>query len=356
MAIRTRKDGFSWSELKTLIPASLDAGVATVVFGSPGLGKSALACALADKYKLPLVDIRLAQQEPGDLAGVYFPDKDRERLQLLPPGWVQDLVESPAFLFLDEINAAVSPLHQSVAYQMVLERRLGPYVFHPETVILAAGNLEEDDALTTPLSSALSNRFAQYRMRVDSDGWLDWARSEGVHTSIIAYVARHGSGVLYDRKPGEAAFPSPRSWSMASRVMERLPKQHARHGVAACVGQPAASKSMQFLKLYRRVSPEKILGKGHQLDFTQGKQAEASFVHAAVYSVADWLNHEGDLDDNQLSHVTRFLRSPGLDPEYCMLFLRQIAPRKDILRRLRVQPEFRKLASELVDLHAYLAQ
>ena len=87
MAIRTRKDGFSWSELKTLIPASLDAGVATVVFGSPGLGKSALACALADEYKLPLVDIRLAQQEPGDLAGVYFPDKDRERLQLLPPGW-----------------------------------------------------------------------------------------------------------------------------------------------------------------------------------------------------------------------------------------------------------------------------
>ena len=61
-------------------------------------------------------------------------------------------------------------------------------------------------------------------------------------------------------------------------------------------------------------------------------------------------------DRNQLSHVTRFLRRPGLDPEYCMLFLRQIAPRKDILRRLRVQPEFRKLASELVDLHAYLAQ
>ena len=356
MAIRTRKDGYSWTELKTLIPASLDAGVATVVYGSPGLGKSALAQALASQYGLPLVDIRLAQQEPGDLAGVYFPDQDRQRLQLLPPTWVHELVRRPAFLFLDEINAAVSPLHQSVAYQMVLERRLGPFAFHPDTVILAAGNLEEDDALTTPLSSALSNRFAQYRMRVDSESWLEWATGAGIQPSIIAYVARHGAAVLYDRKPGEAAFPSPRSWSMASRVMVGLPKQHTRHGVAACVGQPAASKYMQFLKLYRRVRPEKILGQGHLLDFTQGKQSEQSFIHAAVYSVADWLNHEGRLTDEQLKHVTAFLRSPGLDPEYWMLFLRQIKPRQDLIQRLRGQPEFRKLACEVVDLHAYLAQ
>ena len=61
------------------------------------------------------MDIRLAQQEPADLAGVYFPNEERNCLDLLPPNWVRDLVDGPAFLFLDEINAAVSQLHQAVA-------------------------------------------------------------------------------------------------------------------------------------------------------------------------------------------------------------------------------------------------
>ena len=353
---RAHKTGRSWPELMNLVPAALDAGVSTLILGHPGLGKSALAQALARRYDLPLVDIRLAQQEPADLAGVYFPSTARDRLELLPPGWVRDLVDRPAFLFLDEINAAVSQLHQAVAYQMVLERRLGPYAFHPDTVVLAAGNLEEDEALASPLSSALANRFAHFTMRVDAEAWLLWARSHEIHPSLIAYVARHGASVLYDRPSGATAYPSPRSWAMASRVMARLPKSLMKQGITACVGASAAAGFMQFLRLYDRIQPKKLLCQGHALDFTKGSQAEPSFVHAAVYSVADWLRNEGELEDAHLPNVTAFLRSKGLDPEYWLLFLRQIRGRQDLLRRLKLQPEFRELASGLVDLHAGLYQ
>jgi MoxR-like ATPase len=52
-----------------LVPAALEAGVSTLILGHPGLGKSAFAAILAERYDLPLVDIRLAQQEPADLGG-----------------------------------------------------------------------------------------------------------------------------------------------------------------------------------------------------------------------------------------------------------------------------------------------
>jgi hypothetical protein len=346
--------GHSWPELMNLVPAALEAGVSTLILGHPGLGKSAFAAILAERYDLPLVDIRLAQQEPADLAGVYFPNKERNCLDLLPPNWVRDLVERPAFLFLDEINAAVSQLHQAVAYQMVLERRLGPFAFHPGTMVLAAGNLEEDAALASPLSSALANRFAHFRMRVDAEAWLDWAADNAIDPSLIAYVARHGAEVLYDRSAGATAFPSPRSWEMASRVIAGLPKKLTKHGLSACVGAPAASKFMQFMRLYNRIHPKKLICDGHTIDFSSGKQAEPSFVHAAVYSVADWLRNEAELKDSQLPNVTAFLRSKGLDPEYWLLFLRQIKSRRDLLARLKMRPEFRELAAGMVDLHAGL--
>ena len=354
---RNRADkGYSWTELTELLPAALQAGISSLVLGHPGLGKSALAAKLAEDFGLPLIDIRLAQQEPADLAGVYFPNEARDRLDLLPPSWVRDLVDRPGFLFLDEVNAAVSQLHQAVAYQLVLERRLGPFHFHPDTVVLAAGNLEEDNALATPLSTALANRFAHFRMRVDSSSWLCWARDNDIHHSLVAYVARHGDEVLYRREEGETIFPSPRTWAMASRIMCRLPKSRQKDGIAACVGTPASRHFTQFLRMYNRIRPDKILKRGHRVDFSKGSQAEPSFVHAAVYAVADWLRNEGQLSDEELPAVVTFLNSEGLDPEYWLLFLRQLKPRRDLLDRLKRLPEFRELASGLVDLHAGLYQ
>jgi hypothetical protein len=60
----------------------------------------------ADRLGLPLIDIRLAQREPADLGGVYFPDRDRQVLSLYPPDWVRQACEEPCLVFLDEINAA----------------------------------------------------------------------------------------------------------------------------------------------------------------------------------------------------------------------------------------------------------
>ncbi len=344
--------GHSYEELKTILPGALRAGVSVLVLGHPGIGKTALAADLAEGFGLPLVDIRLAQQEPADLAGVYFPDEDRECLSLLPPSWVKDLAERPAFLFLDEVNAAVSRLHQAVAYQMVLERRLGPFKFHPDTVVMAAGNLAEDNALATPLSSALANRFAHFRLRVDTEAWLKWAEDASVRPELRAYIGRHGEEALYKRAPDDTIFPSPRTWEMSSRLLDEVDESHHEDVLEACVGRPAARSFVSFRKLYKRVRPEKILSGKQTIDFTKGRSKEPSFMHAAVSAIGAWVQNEGPVTRDHLPHLVSFMRSPGLDREYAMLLLVQLKTNRLVMQNLKALPEFRALAGELVGLHA----
>jgi len=350
--LRVPDGGYSWPELHDLLLPTLKEGLSALVLGSPGVGKSALAVALATDLNLPLTDIRLAQQDPADLGGIYVPDPDRTELRLLAPAWVRRVCDAPGFIFLDEINAGVTRLHQSVAYQIVLEHRVGPFQFHPDTVVLAAGNQLSDQALATGLSSALCNRFVHFELRVDAQAWLQWAQRAGIDPRILGYVEMRGQRVLFDRLEGEAAFPSPRSWEMASRLLRRIPDDQIGQAVAACVGVRAAQEFTSYLRLYRRLSPSNIICRGRMPSF-EGKNAEPSRVHATVVAVADWTReHADEIADKQVPNIVSFLSCDGLDPELWFLFLKRIWDRPDLVRRLKALPGFRTLGAELVGLHA----
>lgn len=186
-----------------------------------------------------------------ELAGVYIPDRERQVMTLLAPDWVRAACERPHMVFLDEINAAVTRLHQAAAYQIVLERRVGPFEFHPDTVVMAAGNLDDDQSLTTPLSAALNNRFVHFTLKVEASAWLRWGEEQGVHPAVLGYVASkgpNGSKLLYD-PTGHDAFPTPRSWAMASQLLqgvEDLDQPDNKRLIAACVGQAAAENSLRI--------------------------------------------------------------------------------------------------------------
>jgi len=352
---RARPDlaGYAWPDLLPMTRTCLEAGIAVLLRGHPGVGKSALAAELARQVDLPMVDIRLAQREPAEIGGVYFPDRDNGELALLPPPWVRAACARPHLVFLDEINAAVTRLHQAAAYQVVLERRVGPFRFHADTMVLAAGNLEEDHAIVTSLSSALNNRFAHFRLRVDTDAWLRWAEDNRVEASIVAYLrANHSRGaeLLYDNHGGDA-FPTPRSWAMASAVLRRARPEHARRLVAACIGAGAAERFFLFGRIWGRVKPERIIDKGRKVDFTSGRGAEPSFAIAAVTAVGHWLAEQAEPKSHWIRNLVAFMRSPGLDPEYVFVLLRDLRARTNITELLKAEADYRQLAAELVGMH-----
>ena len=345
--------GYAYPELRPLLEHTLRAGVSVLLRGHPGVGKSTLAAEVAAAMGLPVVDIRLAQRDPADLCGVYFPDRRRRVLSLFPPDWVRQIQKAPALVFLDEINAAVTRLHQAAAYQIVLERRVGPFAFHPGSAVLAAGNLEEDRAIVTPLSSALCNRFAHFILRADAPAWVAWGQQRGLHEGVLSYISQAGESALYNNS-GEPAFPTPRSWEMASRLLGAVPPEQARRAVAACVGEGAASRLVTHLRVLERVPVGAILHKGRAMDFTRGKYAEASLITATLFAVAAELVSGEPLKDDELEHVVRFLRSPGLDPEHQFIFLRHIDRRPGLVERLRALAPYRQLCSELVGVRMEL--
>jgi len=344
-------DGYSYEELQPLCAAALAAGLSVLLRGHPGVGKSALAREMADRMALPMHDLRLAQREPAELCGVYFPDRDRQVLQLLPPDWVHAVCQRPGLVFLDEINAAVTRLHQAAAYQIVLERRVGPFAFHPQTVVMAAGNLDEDQAIVSPLSSALNNRFVHFRMRVDPEAWLRWGETEGIHPAILAYVASqgpNGARVLYE-PTGDDAFATPRSWAMASKLLHGAADDKVgKRLVAACVGAAAAEKLYAYLRIWGRIHPEAIVVKGKPVSL-QTHGYEPSFAYAATYAVADWLVRQDSVPDAWLPNIVKFLQTPGLEAELQWLCLRRLKD-SGLVERLKVLPEFRTLAGNLVQV------
>ena len=348
-------EGYTYNELRSLLSTTLRSKISVLLRGHPGVGKSSLARELAQEMNLPLIDIRLAQRDPAELCGVYFPCHDRQELKLFPPEWVGQAKERPCFVFLDEINAAVTRLHQAAAYQIVLEHRVGPFEFHPDTVVMGAGNLEEDNAIVSSLSSALCNRFAHFIMRPDVGSWLEWGARNDIEEAILAYIGHVGVSALYENND-EFAFPTPRSWEMASKVYRNAHPDDRKRVVAACIGPSAADHFFTFHKIFGQVDVEGIVNKGQKMDFSKGKNAEPSFIYAAVFAVAAYVCGLPTLVADQAANLVKFLGSAGLDPEYKILFLRQINSRSNALDLLKPIREFQKLAGSLVDIQAKIYQ
>ncbi|HNV72728.1 MAG TPA: hypothetical protein PKO06_23665, partial [Candidatus Ozemobacteraceae bacterium] len=180
---------------------------------------------------------------------------------------------------------------------------------------------------------------------------LEWGAANGIHEAVMAYIGNEGIDVLYDNN-GDFAFPTPRSWEMASKVFSQGIDEEKKRLMAACIGPSAADKFFTFQKIYGQVDVEAIVNKGLVMDFSKGRKNEPSFVYAATFAVAAYASNLPTLQPAQASNVVKFLRSPGLDPEYVFLFLRQIKHRGKNFDCLKPVPDFQALAGSLVDIRS----
>lgn len=189
-----------------------------MIWGPPGIGKSAIVRDLAERQNIGLVDVRLAQREPVDMRGLPVPDGDTVRW-LVASEWPRD-PESKGIIFFDELTAADSTL-QAAAYELILDRRLGDLYRVPDGwYIVAAGNRLEDQAVATTMSSALSNRFCHLEMTPDTSAWLVWGRKVGLHPAVLGFLAWRPDLLFKLERDSQRGWASPRSWERASYLMK----------------------------------------------------------------------------------------------------------------------------------------
>jgi MoxR-like ATPase len=217
-----------------------------MIWGPPGIGKSSVVRQVAQKHGLPEpIDLRLSQLAPTDLRGLPVPENGVSRWW--PPEFLpREEVHGPrGILFLDELNMA-PPAVQGIAQQLILDRRVGSYEVPKGWFIWAAGNRKEDAASVYAMPAPLANRFLHLHVRPDLEAFTQYAVQNGFHRDILAFL-RFRPELLHRLSREDPAWPSPRSWEMASRLHEKgLP-------IAPAVGPGAAGEFEAFLRVLNQV-------------------------------------------------------------------------------------------------------
>jgi MoxR-like ATPase len=212
--------------------------LSTMIWGPPGIGKSSIVAQTAQAHELAFIDLRLSQLAPTDLRGLPVAEAGVARWavpEFLPQG-------GKGVLFLDEINLA-PPTMQGMAQQLILDRRVGSYTVPPGWFIWAAGNRSEDRAAVFDMPAPLANRFIHLDVAPDLDSFKDYALRYGLHEQIIAFVAFRPA-LLHRIDAQQPAWPSPRSWAMASTL------HTIGTSVEPAVGPAAAAEFQAFVALY----------------------------------------------------------------------------------------------------------
>jgi len=251
--------------------------LSTMIWGPPGIGKSSIVAQTAAAHDLACVDLRLSQLAPTDLRGLPVPEDGVSRWY--PPEFLPR--DGAGILFLDELNMA-PPAMQGVAQQLILDRRVGSYAVPERWFIWAAGNRKEDRAAVFDMPAPLANRFLHLEVEPDFDSFKSYALERGFHEQILAFLSFRPT-LLHRLDPQQPAWPSPRSWEMASILHQ------AGLEIAPVVGAPAAAEFHAYVELYRALPDlERILqGAGDGVLFPSEPSARYATVIGLTLRAAD---------------------------------------------------------------------
>ncbi|MEQ4304155.1 MoxR family ATPase [Plantactinospora sp. B6F1] len=219
------------------------ADLPVLLWGEPGIGKTAVLNQLAAALDLPLTTVIASVHEPSDFAGlpVVGDDPAVQGVPMAPPDWAVRLVRAGrGLLFLDELSTA-PPAVQAALLRVVLERRIGALRLPAGIRIVAAANPRASAADGWELSPPLANRFVHLQWTHDHQVVIrglggTWPTAtlprlaperlpEAVafaRRAVCAFLtARPG---LVHRLPDNEArrggpWPSPRSWDMTLRLI-----------------------------------------------------------------------------------------------------------------------------------------
>jgi MoxR-like ATPase len=309
-----------------------------MIWGPPGIGKSSIVQQTAEAHDVGFIDLRLSQLAPTDLRGLPVAKATSKTSGLsrwYPPEFLPR--RGHGILFLDEINLA-PPTMQGMAQQLILDRRVGSYEVPPGWFIWAAGNRSEDRAAVFDMPAPLANRFLHLDVGADLDSFKSFALARGVHEHVIAFLLFRPT-LLHKLDPQQPAWPSPRSWVMASQLHQ------VSMDVAPAVGAATATEFNAYVALYHELpNLERVLrGEGDTVQFP----AEPSMRYATVIGLTTRAK-----EAQHGYHAFKWLTNVAAT-EWVQLCA------SDLFKAMRVNnqwPKLRKLILQDVQLKAWMVE
>ncbi|BCJ73938.1 ATPase AAA [Catellatospora sp. IY07-71] len=293
---------------------AVSANLPVLLWGEPGIGKSASLQQLAAGLGVPLETVIASVHEPSDFAGlpIVGDDPARDGVPMAPPDWAVRLARTGrGLLFFDELSSA-PPAVQAALLRVVLERRIGSLELPPSIRIVAAANPPASAADGWHLSPPLANRFVHLHWTHDprtvARGLAGtWPAIEvpTVHPSRMPGAVARARGTiagfltarpgLVHHLPADAdsrggAWPSPRSWEMALRLLAfHLATDTGRDALATAligaVGDGAGLEISTYLEELDLPDPERVLADPDAFALPERGDRQLAFLTAVVAAV-----------------------------------------------------------------------
>lgn len=330
------------NQAKKQLPILFKAGIVPYLHSSPGLGKSSIAQQIADEYNLEFIDIRLTDMDPSDISGLpFFKDGKAEFMPFstfpiestpLPQG------KKGWCILMDEFSSATHAV-QSAAYKLVLDKMVGQHKLHPKVVMMAAGNLESDNAIVNTMSSALISRFSHWYITLDNEEWLDWAAKAGIDLRISAYMGfrpRH----LYNFNPDVTEpYSSPRTWEMLSKCITGVDIERDHLPLmASLLGEGVAREFFNFTKLYKELPTyKKVIEDPEGITIPGELATQWALMGMAVHN----------LTDGTAVKASKFLQRLSMELQVCAL--REIRARHPQLLHKHLRSWMLELSKEIYE-------
>lgn len=296
-----------------------------VVKGDAGIGKSQVIQQVGRELGMEVIDLRLAQMEPGDLIGLPRTDPETQKTVWYAPEWWPEESAKGTIIFFDELNRAPVDVRQAV-FQVLTEYKMHTHVLPPKCFLVAAINPDSGGKMSYQVEQfdpAMVNRMCFITMEPDVQQWVNWASAEGVNEMVIKFIAVHGQ-MLYAGHETDP-FPSPRSWHKLSDLMNAgaIPVQAQSEVISGLVGDKTSISFIRFLdKSFKKpVSGKEVLESFPKFkDKVQKQRNDENFV--TITELVGLLGDGTKLKKDQLTNIVDFALS--IKQEEKMAFLKKL--------------------------------
>jgi MoxR-like ATPase len=164
-------------------------GTAALIWGPPGIGKSAMAAQIARDTGRTLITLIGSNCEPSDMGGLPIVDAvvddggaTTHTLRRIPLDEIASCTGPNHILFCDELTG-VTPAVRQPMLRLILEKVAGSIHLHPDTWIMAAANHPDHCPAAQELDAAFGNRFGQ----------IDMLPTRGEVCSYMATIGENGT-------------------------------------------------------------------------------------------------------------------------------------------------------------------
>jgi len=293
------------------------------ITSKPGIAKSAIARSIAEKMGFAYMDMRLSMSEESDFKFPFLKDanydgKDIKVSGYAVPEWAFESNQRPTIIHFEELNRAPQFV-RNAALQILLERQIGDFKFNSNVLMMASGNLgDEDGTDVEEFDNALNNRLVHFSHTLSTDEWIDGYAKDNIHGVIVSYIKAYPEKLYQNPTENTKAYATPRSWTFLSDFItenfgkdaspkEFLPYlQEVAHGY---IGN-SAQRFLQYCQEMVNISIHDIIDRYDQIEkeldkYNRDKNSEL------INSLKEFEIKK--FSDKQLTNVCKFLKRVGED-------------------------------------------